>query len=69
VKNWLSMYVREKAKLKRASRFDALYRAPPPKHSNEEPRLPTRDLRILGSEELFTVDGIKQLCKELDGGA
>ena len=68
VKNWLSMYVREKAKIKRASRFDALYRAPPPKQSAQEPRLPTRDLRVLGSEELFTVDGIKDLCKEFGGG-
>ncbi len=67
VKNWLSMYVREKAKLKRNSVFDALYRAPPPKQSNEAPRLPTRDLRVLGSEELFTVDDVKQLCKELGG--
>ncbi len=68
VKNWLSMYVREKAKMKRSSRFDALYRAPPPKRSGEEPRLPTRDLRVLGSEELFTVEGIKALCKEFGGG-
>jgi hypothetical protein len=68
VKNWLSMYVREKAKLKRSSRFDSLYRAPPVKQSIEEPRLPTRDLRVLGSEELFTVEGIKQLCKEFGSG-
>lgn len=69
VKNWLSMYVREKAKLKRNAVFDALYRAPPPKQSNEAPRLPTRDLRVLGSEDLFTVEGLKQLCKELGGGS
>jgi hypothetical protein len=68
VRNWLSMYVREKAKQKRTSRFDALYRAPPPKQSSEEPRLPSRDLRVLGSEELFTVAGIEQLCRELEGG-
>jgi len=68
VKNWLSMYVREKAKIKRSSRYDALYHAPPPKPSGEEPRLPTRDMRILGSEELFTVDGIKQLCREFSSG-
>jgi hypothetical protein len=61
------MYVREKAKLKRSSHFDALYRAPPRKQSNEEPRIPSRDLRTLGSEELFTLDGIRQLCKELGG--
>jgi hypothetical protein len=66
VNNWLSMYVREKSKLKRASNLDALYRAPPPKRSDEEPRIPTRDLRSLGSEELVTLDGIRQLCKELD---
>lgn len=68
VKNWLSMYVREKARIKRSSRYDALYHAPPPKPSGEEPRLPTRDMRILGSEQLFTVDAIKQLCKEFSGG-
>jgi hypothetical protein len=67
VNNWLSMYVREKAKLKRKSQFDALYRAPPRKESNEEPRIPTRDLRSLGSEELFTLEGIQQLLKDLDG--
>jgi hypothetical protein len=65
VNNWLSMYVREKAKLKRSSHLDALYRAPPPKRSNEEPRIPSRDLRTLGSQELFTLDDIRQLCKEL----
>lgn len=68
VRNWLSKYVREKAKLKRASRFDALYRAPPPKQSEEEPRLPTRDLRVLGSQDQFTVEGIKQLLKDVAGG-
>lgn len=67
VNNWLSMYVREKAKLKRNSHLDALYRAPPRKQSNEEPRIPTRDLRTLGSEEQFTLDGMHQLCKELHG--
>jgi hypothetical protein len=65
VNNWLSMYVREKAKLKRSSQLDALYQAPPRKQSNEAPRIPSRDLRTLGSEELFTLDGIRQLCKEL----
>jgi hypothetical protein len=67
VNNWLSMYVREKAKLKRSSHLDALYRAPPRKQSNEEPRIPSRDLRTMGSDELFTLDGIQQLCKELSG--
>jgi hypothetical protein len=67
INNWLSMYVREKAKLKRSSQLDALYRAPPRKQSNEEPRIPSRDLRTMGSEELFTLDGIRQLCKELGG--
>jgi hypothetical protein len=66
VNNWLSLYVREKSKLKRTSNLDALYRAPPPKRSDEEPRIPTRDLRSLGSEELVTLDGIRQLCEELD---
>jgi hypothetical protein len=69
VDNWLSLYVREKAKQKRTSQLDALYRAPPRKKPNEEPRLPSRDLRSLGSEETFTVDGIQQLCKELGGAS
>jgi hypothetical protein len=69
VNNWLSMYVREKVKLKRSSRHDALYKAPPRKQSNEEPRLPTRDLRTLGSEELFTLEGIQQLLKEFGGAS
>lgn len=68
VKNWLSMYVREKAKIKRSSRYDALYHAPPPKPSGEVPHLPTREMRVLGSADLFTVEGIKQLCKEFCGG-
>jgi len=67
VNNWLSMYVREKAKLKRSAQHDALYRAPPRKESGEAPRIPTRDLRTLGSEDLFTLDDIRQLCKELGG--
>jgi hypothetical protein len=69
VNKWLSMYVREKAKLKRNSHLDALYRAPPPKQSNEAPRIPSRNLRTLGSEELFTLDDILKLCKELSGAS
>src|ERR1700730_14168096 len=69
INNWLSLYVREKAKQSGKAYRSALYRAPPPKQSDQTPRIPTRDLLYLGSEETFTLDGIERLWKDHAGAA
>lgn len=65
VNNWLSMYVREKARLKRNARFDRYYLAPPPKGGGETPHIPTSELKVLDCQTSLMLDGIKQLCREL----
>jgi hypothetical protein len=67
VDNWLRQYAKLKANgLAKPPEVEALYRAPPPKSdSGHKLRGPLGSFISLGSEELFTLEGIEQVFEEL----
>jgi hypothetical protein len=66
IDRWLKVYVRKTRLLEHRPRLAVLYLAPPKKAPDDEPFIPMEEMRVFGSQEQFTVDGIRQLLAELD---
>jgi hypothetical protein len=67
IDRWLKVYVRKTRLLDHRPRLAVLYLAPPKKAPEDEPFIPIEEMRIVGSQDRFTVEGIAQLLAELGG--
>jgi hypothetical protein len=64
---WLKHFIRKTRLAKLHPRLAVLYQAPPEKTKDEEPLIPIDELRVVGSQKEFTLQGIERICAELCG--
>ena len=67
IDRWLKEYVRKTRLLGVFPKLAALYQAPPKKEADQEPLVPFDELRTVGSQEVFTLEAMEQICSELLG--
>jgi hypothetical protein len=65
VDRWLAHYISRIHLQKYRPRLQVLYQAPPKKTNDEEPLNQFDGLRLLGSQDEFTLKGVQQICEEL----
>ena len=67
IDRWLKEFVRKTSLLQVQPRLVALYQAPPKKKAEDEPLVPFDDLRMVGSQETFSLEPVEAICVELCG--